>query len=92
MIAELPEALDNALQIARRCNLVLELGGHRAESFAGCRMVVVSPGIPLSLPFFEISRRSGIPVIAEVELAGRHLPGKILAITGSGCLSSFFLS
>ncbi len=63
--------------------LVLELGGHRKESFAQCDFVVVSPGIPLSLPEFEISRRAGIPVIAEVELAYRHLKGKIIGITGS---------
>lgn len=63
--------------------LVLELGGHRNESFAHCDFVVVSPGIPLSLPFFEISRSAGIPVIAEVELAYRHLKGKIIGITGS---------
>jgi UDP-N-acetylmuramoylalanine--D-glutamate ligase len=68
---------------ARSGELVLELGGHRNESFARCDLVVVSPGIPLSLPFFEISRKAEIPVIAEVELAYRHLKGKIIGITGS---------
>ncbi len=68
---------------ARSGELVLELGGHRNESFARCDFVVVSPGIPLSLPFFEVSRKAGIPIIAEVELAYRHLKGKIIGITGS---------
>ena len=68
---------------ARSGELVLELGGHRDDSFAHCDFVVVSPGIPLSLPFFETSRKAGIPVIAEVELAYRHLKGKIIGITGS---------
>jgi UDP-N-acetylmuramoylalanine--D-glutamate ligase len=63
--------------------LVLELGGHRNESFAHCDLVIVSPGIPLALPMFDISRKAGIPVIAEVELASRHLKGKIVGITGS---------
>ncbi len=63
--------------------LRLELGGHRKESFARCDFVVVSPGVSLTLPFFDISRKSGIPVIAEVELASRHLKGKIIGITGS---------
>jgi UDP-N-acetylmuramoylalanine--D-glutamate ligase len=63
--------------------LVLELGGHRNRSFEKCDLVVVSPGIPLTLPAFEISRRSGIPIIAEIELAYRHLKGKIIGITGS---------
>jgi UDP-N-acetylmuramoylalanine--D-glutamate ligase len=68
---------------ARSGELVLELGGHRNESFARCDFVVVSPGIPLSLPFFKVSRKAGIPIIAEVELAYRHLKGKIIGITGS---------
>jgi len=63
--------------------LALELGGNRGESFAEADIVVVSPGMPLSLPFFEISRKAGVPVIAEIELAYRHLKGKIIGITGS---------
>jgi UDP-N-acetylmuramoylalanine--D-glutamate ligase len=61
----------------------LELGGHSPASFRECDLVVVSPGVPLSLPEFEISRAAGIPVIGEVELAFRHLKGTILGITGS---------
>jgi UDP-N-acetylmuramoylalanine--D-glutamate ligase len=68
---------------ARTGELVLELAGHRAESFARCDLVVISPGIPLALPIFDISRKAGIPIIAEVELAYRHLNGKIIGITGS---------
>ena len=63
--------------------LTLELGGNRGESFANADLVVVSPGMPLSSPFFEISRKAGVPVIAEIELAYRHLKGKIIGITGS---------
>jgi UDP-N-acetylmuramoylalanine--D-glutamate ligase len=68
---------------ARSGELVLELGGHREESFGKCDFVVVSPGIPLTHSVFETSRKSGIPIIAEVELAYRHLNGKIIGITGS---------
>lgn len=63
--------------------LCLELGGHREESFRNCDLVVVSPGVPLSIPEFEASRKAQIPVIAEIELAYRHLQGKIIGITGS---------
>ncbi len=63
--------------------LIMELGGHRSESFGNCDLVVTSPGIPLNLPVFEISRKAGIPIIAEVELAYRHLKGTIIGITGS---------
>lgn len=63
--------------------LILELGGHRSESFAKCDFVIVSPGVPLTLPELETSRKAGIPILAEVELAYRHLKGKIVGITGS---------
>jgi len=63
--------------------LILEIGGHREESFRECDLIVVSPGIPLALPVFGISRKAGIPIIAEIELAYRHLKGRIIGITGS---------
>ena len=63
--------------------LILELGRHDCESFASANLVIASPGMPLSLPFFQISRIAGIPVIGEIELAYRHLKGKIVGITGS---------
>jgi UDP-N-acetylmuramoylalanine--D-glutamate ligase len=63
--------------------LVLELGGHRSQSFSSCNFIVVSPGVPMVLPEFDISRKAGIPILAEVELAYRHLKGKLIGITGS---------
>jgi len=63
--------------------LKLELGGHRPEIFEQCDMAVVSPGVPLTLPEFELCRKAGIPIIAEIELAYRHLRGRIIGITGS---------
>jgi UDP-N-acetylmuramoylalanine--D-glutamate ligase len=63
--------------------LVLELGVHRDSSFRECDFLVVSPGVPLSLPLFDISRKDGKPILAEIELAYRHLKGRIIGITGS---------
>jgi len=64
-------------------SLALEMGGHRNESFSRCDLVVASPGVPLSLPCFDHSRKAGIPILSEVELAFRHLRGKLVGITGS---------
>jgi len=44
---------------------------------------VVSPGVPWELPELEAARRAGVPVIAEIELAFRHLKGRVLAVTGT---------
>lgn len=74
----------SALQSLEKSGLLeAELGRHRPESFENCDFVVVSPGVPLSLAEFEISRRASIPVMAEIELAFRHLKGRIIGISGS---------
>ncbi len=80
----LAASLDPLIALARSSGeLVLELGGHSSASFRRCDLVVVSPGVPMALPFLEESRKAGTPVIGEVELASRHLKGKIIGITGS---------
>ncbi|MEJ5359455.1 MAG: UDP-N-acetylmuramoyl-L-alanine--D-glutamate ligase [Desulfobacterales bacterium] len=61
----------------------LELGGHREDSFTGADLVVVSPGVPLSLPALAAARRRGVPVIGELELAFRFTAEPILAVTGT---------
>jgi UDP-N-acetylmuramoylalanine--D-glutamate ligase len=82
--AGLPVSIEPLRRVAKRSgDLILELGGHREASFRDCNLVVVSPGVPLALPLFTVSRRAGIPILAEVELAFRHLKGSLLGITGS---------
>lgn len=63
--------------------LELEFGEHRPEIFERCDFAVVSPGVSLALPEFELCRKAGIPIMAEIELAFRHLQGRIIGITGS---------
>jgi UDP-N-acetylmuramoylalanine--D-glutamate ligase len=48
-------------------------------------LLVVSPGVPLSLPSLEQARGRGVPVWGEVELAGRFLRPDVpvLGITGT---------
>jgi len=60
------------------------LGGHDERDFTGADLVVVSPGVPLRLPFLRTARAAGVPVWGEVELAARFLPGTpLVAITGT---------
>lgn len=46
-------------------------------------LIIVSPGIPCDLPFFEIAKNDNIPVWSEVELAYTITPCPIVAITGT---------
>jgi UDP-N-acetylmuramoylalanine--D-glutamate ligase len=63
--------------------IMVEAGGHGLLTFRRQDLIVVSPGVPLDTPELVQARKFGRPVIGEMELAGRYLKGKILAITGS---------
>lgn len=45
--------------------------------------ILLSPGVPLHLPLIAESRKLGIEVIGDIELAYRLLENKIVAITGT---------
>jgi len=77
--AELPE---EALKLAD-LGVRLELGGHRAETFAGAGLVVVSPGVPWHAPELVAARAAGVPVIGELELGAQDIKGPVAAITGT---------
>jgi len=49
----------------------------------GFDMVIISPGIPLELPFVDKARAAGIPIIGEIELAYEFCPCPITAVTGT---------
>ena len=63
--------------------IALELGGHRVESFTSADLIVVSPGVPHTIPPLAAARAQGIPVIGEMELAGRFIREPIVAVTGT---------
>lgn len=46
-------------------------------------LVVLSPGIPDTVPPVKAAREKGIPVISEIELAYQNSPAPMVAITGS---------
>ncbi|HXB57806.1 MAG TPA: UDP-N-acetylmuramoyl-L-alanine--D-glutamate ligase [Vicinamibacteria bacterium] len=71
-----------AVRLAAR-GVRLELGGHHPETFAGAAQVVVSPGVPWEASALRTARAAGVPVIGEVELAFRHLQGRVAAVTGT---------
>lgn len=46
-------------------------------------VMVLSPGVPCDLPFVEAYRRSGRPIIGEIELAYLFGRGSVIGITGT---------
>ena len=61
-----------------------EEGGHTEERILAAAEVIKSPGIPETAPIVRRIRAAGIPVISEMEFAGRYLGrAKCICITGS---------
>ena len=75
--------LQTEVSILEPLGVRMELGGHSASTFTGAQEVVVSPGVPADLPELQAARAAGVPVVAEIELAFRHLRGRMAAITGT---------
>lgn len=45
--------------------------------------IIVSPGVPLTIPILELARAKQIPIIGEIELASDLAEAPIVAITGT---------
>jgi UDP-N-acetylmuramoylalanine--D-glutamate ligase len=78
-----PEELRDEIPVLLDHGITVETGGHGERTFRGQDLIVVSPGVPVDAPPLMQARASGEPVIGEIELAAQHLPGPIVAITGS---------
>jgi UDP-N-acetylmuramoylalanine--D-glutamate ligase len=63
--------------------VTLKLGGHSTSDFLKSDLIVLSPGVPTSLPEIQEALNHGIPVISEIELAYRFLRGRFVGVTGS---------
>ena len=61
----------------------LKLGGHDAADFETADLIVLSPGVPHTLPMLEPAWNNGTPVIGEMELAAGFVTEPILAVTGT---------
>lgn len=64
-----------------RCEI--KLGTMTQEEKEEISLVVVSPGVPLDIPFIEEFQERKTPIWGEVELAYRYSKGQVLAITGT---------
>ncbi|MFM7217157.1 MAG: UDP-N-acetylmuramoyl-L-alanine--D-glutamate ligase [Bacteroidota bacterium] len=60
-----------------------EEGGHDADRISDAVEVIKSPGIPDKAPVVHRFVEQGIPVISEIEFAGRYTNAKMIGITGT---------
>jgi UDP-N-acetylmuramoylalanine--D-glutamate ligase len=82
ILSDMRESIPEEARL-RDAGVHVELGPHAADTFAAADLIVLSPGVPPNQPAIAHARRSGVPVLGELELASRWLRGRIIAITGT---------
>ncbi len=66
-----------------RAGVELVLEQHPPEYFTEADLVVVSPGVPSTLPGLVAARDAGVEVVSELELAFRCCDAPVVAVTGT---------
>ena len=64
-------------------NIEFEEGIHTEEKILNAAEVVKSPGVPDQVEIIKKIKAGGIPVISEIEFAGRYTRAHIIGITGT---------
>jgi len=60
-----------------------EQGGHTMQTVLRADEIIKSPGVPDTVPVIQAALSANIPIISEIEFAGRYTNAKMICITGS---------
>lgn len=74
---------DKYTDMLRNYGIPFEQGGHTESLILSADEVVKSPGIPPTAPIVRKIMSKNIPVVSEIEFAGRYTDAKMVCITGS---------
>jgi len=74
---------ENYLNILEKHRIKWEEGNHNESIILSAGEIIKSPGIPENAPIILKIREKGIPVISEIEFAGRYAKGIKICVTGS---------
>ena len=64
-------------------HILWEEGQHTEALILNASEIIKSPGIPDTAPMVRKAVAAGIPIISEIEFAGRYTSSKMICITGS---------
>jgi UDP-N-acetylmuramoylalanine--D-glutamate ligase len=71
------------LNVLLHHEIKFEEGKHSEDAILSASEIIKSPGIPEKAPLILKLKEKGIPVISEIEFAGRYTKAKKICITGS---------
>lgn len=83
-VSDAKPAESSAVAIAEleRIGVDYEFGGH-TDRVLDADVMVLSPGVPDTLPIIERARQRGIEITGEIEVAWRRCAAPVVAITGT---------
>jgi UDP-N-acetylmuramoylalanine--D-glutamate ligase len=64
-------------------DVLVRTGGFDAALLEHADLVVVSPGVALSGPFFDAARARGLTIVGDIELFARAARARVVGITGT---------
>jgi UDP-N-acetylmuramoylalanine--D-glutamate ligase len=73
---------ETALEL-KGMGISMEWGGHQIETFLNQDIIVVSPGVDLSIEPIQRAMGQGVRVVSEIELAYPFIYVPIIAVTGT---------
>ncbi|MGC9352670.1 MAG: UDP-N-acetylmuramoyl-L-alanine--D-glutamate ligase, partial [Mariniphaga sp.] len=82
-VSDFGKIKDKYKAVLSKYNIEFEEGKHSEEKILKAESVVKSPGIPDTAPLILKLKEKGIPLISEIEFAGRYTNAKTICITGS---------
>jgi UDP-N-acetylmuramoylalanine--D-glutamate ligase len=77
------EEMKEAVEELKGIGISMEWGGHQIETFLKQDIIVVSPGVDLSIHPIQKAVGQGVRVISEIELAYSFIRVPIIAVTGT---------
>ncbi len=82
-VSDMGKIKENYKQILQQYDVPWEEGTHTEQLVLNADEIVKSPGIPDNAPMVCKAKEAGIPIISEIEFAGRYTNAKMICITGS---------
>lgn len=82
-VSDMSKIKDKYKALLNTYDIAWEEGLHTEELILNADEIVKSPGIPDKAPIVVKIKEKQIPIISEIELAGRYTDAKMICITGS---------
>ncbi|MCQ2257904.1 MAG: UDP-N-acetylmuramoyl-L-alanine--D-glutamate ligase [Bacteroidaceae bacterium] len=82
-VSDMSAIKDRYKNLLNEHEIVWEEGKHTESLILNADEVIKSPGIPENAPMIMKLKERNIPIISEIEFAGRYTNAKMICITGS---------